>query len=89
MVETDWFTYAGPPKCGNHWITAAMKRAGVVSFDSRVMHVPGHVQGKPRVTLVREPSQNEGMNGTTNVLTTSSGTVADATAGVNRTVWNR
>ena len=56
MVETEWFTYAGPPKCGNHWITAAMKRAGVVSFDSREMHVPGHVPGRPRVTLVREPA---------------------------------
>ena len=56
MIETDWFTYAGPPKCGNHWITAAMKRAGVVPFGGINMHVPGHVPGKPRVTLVREPA---------------------------------
>ena len=55
MFETQWFTYASPPKSGNQWFVAALKRVGLPTKHPG-MHVPGHVEGKPRVTIVREPA---------------------------------
>lgn len=55
MIDLGSFTYASPPKSGNQWFVAALRRAGLPAKHAG-MHAPGHVEGKPRVTIVREPA---------------------------------
>ena len=54
MYESEWFTYASAPKTGNQWFTIALRGAGVTLVDTG-QHKTGQVDGKPNVTIVREP----------------------------------
>ena len=55
MIETDWFTFAAPPKVGCVWITKTLARCGI-PFVNGGEHTWGTTPGKPSVTTRRDPA---------------------------------
>jgi len=55
MFECEWFTFASCPKTGCHWFTETMTEAGVC-IPHQGMHTIGFIDGKPSITIVREPA---------------------------------
>ena len=55
MFECEWFTFASCPKTGCHWFTETMTEAGVC-VPHQGMHTIGFIEGKPSITIVREPA---------------------------------
>lgn len=57
MIQTEWFTFAAPPKCGNQWIKAVLHEQRIEWTAPRTndIHHPGSVEGLPSITIQRPP----------------------------------
>lgn len=56
MLETAWFTFAAPPKCGCTWFLQVIGESGVPVPDKHAstrVHHPGRAGKKPTITFLR------------------------------------
>jgi hypothetical protein len=52
MLQTEWFTFAAPPKCGNQWFRAVLKSQGIEVRGTQPHHM-GSAEGLPSITIQR------------------------------------
>jgi hypothetical protein len=56
MFEYETFTTGAPPRTGNHWLEAGLRACGHTPIGTIPPHSPEGIDGKPRITMLREPA---------------------------------